>query len=89
VARRGVTYRALVALTALMKVDVVLFGRIPSGPFFALLRKTGHATSTDALPEGRAGSADPALTAGAEGETSLPDLKVRAHSPDLKVRPTY
>jgi SAM-dependent methyltransferase len=39
VTRRGATYRALVALTALMKLDLVLFGRIKSGPFFALLRK--------------------------------------------------
>ena len=39
VARRGATYRALVALTALMKLDLVLFGRVKSGPFFALLRK--------------------------------------------------
>jgi hypothetical protein len=28
-------------LSTLMKVDVVLFGRVRSGPFFALLRKTG------------------------------------------------
>ena len=39
VARRGATYRALVALTTLMKLDLVLFGRVKSGPFFALLRK--------------------------------------------------
>jgi SAM-dependent methyltransferase len=39
VRRRGVTYRALVATTTVMKLDVLALGRIPSGPFFALLRK--------------------------------------------------
>jgi SAM-dependent methyltransferase len=39
VRRRGLTYRALVATTAVMKLDVVMLGRVPSGPFFALLRK--------------------------------------------------
>jgi SAM-dependent methyltransferase len=39
VQRRGWTYRALLALSAVMKLDVWLFGRIRSGPFFALLRK--------------------------------------------------
>ncbi len=39
VSRRGATYRALVFVTAVMKLDIVLFGRIKSGPFFALLRK--------------------------------------------------
>ena len=37
--RRGLTYRALVATTAVMKLDVLMLGRVPSGPFFALLRK--------------------------------------------------
>lgn len=37
---RGPLYRGLVLLTAIMKLDIVLFGRIQSGPFFALLRKT-------------------------------------------------
>ncbi len=41
VRRRGLTYRGLIALTALMKLDIVLFGRVRSGPFFALLRKAG------------------------------------------------
>jgi SAM-dependent methyltransferase len=36
----GATYQALRGLSALMKVDIWLFGRIKSGPFFALLRKT-------------------------------------------------
>lgn len=39
--RRGPTYLLLRALTGIMKVDVWLFGRIQSGPFFALVRKTG------------------------------------------------
>ena len=39
VKRRGLTYRALRATTAVMKLDVLLFGRVRSGPFFALLRK--------------------------------------------------
>ncbi len=39
IATRGPTYVALVALTRLMTLDVVLFGRIQSGPFFALLEK--------------------------------------------------
>jgi SAM-dependent methyltransferase len=40
--RGGTTYRALSALSAIMKVDVALFGRIQSGPFFALLRKAAR-----------------------------------------------
>jgi SAM-dependent methyltransferase len=43
VARRGAAYRLLVGVTAIMKLDVLLFGRLKSGPFFALLRKTGAA----------------------------------------------
>ena len=39
--RGGPTYFVLSALTAAMKLDVWLFGRLQSGPFFALLRKTG------------------------------------------------
>ena len=37
--QRGPAYYALVALTLAMKLDLFLFGRIKSGPFFALLRK--------------------------------------------------
>ena len=40
-AGRGPLYHTLVAVTWLMKLDVVLFGRVPSGPFFALLVKDG------------------------------------------------
>jgi SAM-dependent methyltransferase len=40
--RRGWEFRALLALTWIMKLDLVLFGRIQSGPFFALLKKTSR-----------------------------------------------
>lgn len=43
ISRKGPTYAALEALSAAMKLDVVLFGRIRSGPFFALLEKTAEA----------------------------------------------
>jgi SAM-dependent methyltransferase len=36
---RGATYQALAVLSAVMKLDIWLFGRIRSGPFFALLRR--------------------------------------------------
>ncbi len=39
VSRRGPLYAALVATTWLMKLDLVLFSRVRSGPFFALLVK--------------------------------------------------
>jgi SAM-dependent methyltransferase len=39
VRRRGALYWALRGATAIMMVDVWLFGRVPTGPFFALLRK--------------------------------------------------
>ncbi len=45
IARGGPTYRALQALTWLMRVDVLLFGRVRSGPFFALLVKEGPAAA--------------------------------------------
>jgi SAM-dependent methyltransferase len=41
IARGGVTYRALQAITWLMRIDLALFGRVRSGPFFALLVKDG------------------------------------------------
>ena len=37
IARRGPTYLGLRALSLVMKLDLLLFGRITSGPFFALL----------------------------------------------------
>jgi SAM-dependent methyltransferase len=39
IARGGVVLAGLRGLTLLMKLDVLLFGRIRSGPFFALLEK--------------------------------------------------
>jgi hypothetical protein len=39
IARRGPLYAAISAATWLMKIDLVLFGRIQSGPFFARLVK--------------------------------------------------
>ena len=39
IARRGPTYIALRGLTVLMKLDLLMFGRVRSGPFFALLVK--------------------------------------------------
>jgi SAM-dependent methyltransferase len=39
ISRRGPTYLALRALSLAMKLDLLLFGRITSGPFFALLVK--------------------------------------------------
>lgn len=43
ISSKGPTYAALRALSAAMKLDLLLFGRIRSGPFFALLEKTGGA----------------------------------------------
>jgi SAM-dependent methyltransferase len=39
IARGGIVLAGLQALTALMMLDVLLFGRVRSGPFFALLEK--------------------------------------------------
>jgi len=39
VSRRGPAYAGLRAITWLMKIDLLLFGRVRSGPYFALLRK--------------------------------------------------
>jgi SAM-dependent methyltransferase len=39
VSRRPVARVALLLLTALMQLDITIFGRLRSGPFFALLRK--------------------------------------------------
>jgi hypothetical protein len=40
IARSTSTRAALEALTVAMKLDLLLFGSIESGPFFALLEKT-------------------------------------------------
>jgi hypothetical protein len=47
VAESGATRAVLRALSAAMKLDVLLFGRIESGPFFALLERL---PPTSALP---------------------------------------
>jgi SAM-dependent methyltransferase len=52
----GALYRSLVVISAVMKLDLLLFGRVPSGPFFALLRKVGPA-AMDAGPVARMGAA--------------------------------
>ena len=39
IARRGVAYRVLQVMTRVIMLDVTLFGRMRSGPFFALLVK--------------------------------------------------
>ena len=47
VAESGTTRAVLGALTAAMKLDLLLFGRIESGPFFALLeRQSASAKAT-------------------------------------------
>jgi hypothetical protein len=40
VKKGGMLYGSLVGVSWIMKTDVALFGRVRSGPFFALLRKT-------------------------------------------------
>jgi SAM-dependent methyltransferase len=52
----GPTYRLLVAITAVMKLDLLLFGRVPSGPFFALLRKVGPAGASITSRTGAGGT---------------------------------
>jgi ubiquinone/menaquinone biosynthesis C-methylase UbiE len=41
VSQGGIVYQTLRGLSALMKLDVLLFGRVQSGPFFVLVRKSG------------------------------------------------
>lgn len=52
VAQSASTRAGLHILTAAMKLDLLLFGRIESGPFFALLERTekGHAGESGPLP---------------------------------------
>jgi SAM-dependent methyltransferase len=40
IAKRGFTYGMLLALTWVAKLDILFFGRVRSGPFFALLTRT-------------------------------------------------
>lgn len=65
VGRRGWTYRALRVASALMMLDVVLLGRIQSGPFFALLRKIGPAPHAAATAPGAAATSPAASAPGA------------------------
>jgi hypothetical protein len=48
--RGGVAFVLLSALSALMKIDLLLFGRLKSGPFFALVRKTGPGPQAQGPP---------------------------------------
>jgi SAM-dependent methyltransferase len=41
---RGATFRLLLGISHVMMLDVALFGRLRSGPFFALIKKTHAAT---------------------------------------------
>ena len=41
VKRGGALYGALMVVSWVMRIDIICFGRMRSGPFFALLRKTG------------------------------------------------
>jgi SAM-dependent methyltransferase len=50
IARRGPLSWALHAVTAMMQIDMLLFGRIRSGPFFALLVKQTSTPHPDPLP---------------------------------------
>lgn len=52
-ARHGPAFAVLTALTAIMKLDTWVFGRVRSGPFFALLRKTGPARGRSDRMESR------------------------------------
>jgi SAM-dependent methyltransferase len=48
VARRGIVYRALQTMTRVIMLDVTLFGRLRSGPFFALLvKRSGEPPKVD------------------------------------------
>lgn len=50
VSESGATRAALRALTTAMKLDLLLFGRIESGPFFALLERSTSAKATADKP---------------------------------------
>jgi SAM-dependent methyltransferase len=57
IARRGPLYVVLRALTAAMKFDLWLFGRVRSGPFFALLEKVEQGRGRTPMPESAGGGA--------------------------------
>ncbi len=67
ISRRPLARAGLLALTGLMQLDVILFGRLRSGPFFALLRK-GQPSDTSPSPPGLGGPGG----AGAGGAASQP-----------------
>ena len=54
VSQRGLTYRLLLVASAAMRLDILLFGRIRSGPFFAVFAKVPGPRATDgrATPAG-------------------------------------
>ena len=64
ISRRPLARAVLLALTGLMQLDVILFGRLRSGPFFPLLRK-GQPSDTSTSPPGWGG-------AGAGGAAARP-----------------
>ena len=45
-ARHGVLYRILRAVTTVMMIDVWIFGRVRTGPFFVLLERTSDAPAS-------------------------------------------
>ena len=51
VAESPATRAVLRALTAAMKLDLLLFGRIESGPFFALLERTSDPQPPTSKPQ--------------------------------------
>ncbi len=58
IARSGATRGLLRALTAAMKLDLLLFGHVESGPFFALLERVhgadaGHREDSNRGARGR------------------------------------
>jgi len=68
IARGGALYWALRGVTALMEVDMLLFGRIRSGPFFALLvkesaRSDAPRTSAPSRPVAPEAASSPAALA--------------------------
>jgi hypothetical protein len=58
IARSGATRAVLGALSAAMKLDLVLFGHVESGPFFALLERIPVARP--AVPPSTSGLEPPA-----------------------------
>jgi SAM-dependent methyltransferase len=73
VSQRPAARAALLILTTLMQLDIILFGRLRSGPFFALLRKEGGPPP----PPNAGGSlrAGPASVPIVEAQEQLPPLQ--------------